>query len=316
MSDYRPAQGSYARGVNADLPVAITKAGSKQTYYTFRLLLGGQQMQDACRAYAYFRWVDDQLDGKVGTPQEKLAFYKRQSDLLEACYHHESTPAECPEEQMLVDLIANDHEASSGLQFYLRNMMAVMSFDVQRRDRMVTQAELNQYSRLLSAAVTELLFYFLAHDDPAPVNADRYQAVRGAHITHMLRDLMDDLEHGYINLPAELLENRRLSLDDLHSRAFRLWVLERVRLAQNCFYAGRRYFAGVKNFRCRFAAFAYLARFEWILKVIERDGYRLRRTYPERKSLRAALWMARAVIKSALNVSIYRDTDRPLVLPE
>lgn len=316
MNDPKPAHGSFTRRVNADLPATITKAGSKQTYYTFRLLLGGQQMQDACRAYAYFRWVDDQLDEEFGIRQEKLAFFNRQRDLMEACYRHESPPAKCPEEQMLVDLIANDHEVASGLQFYLRNMMAVMSFDVQRRGQMVTQAELNQYSRLLSSAVTELLFYFLAHNDPTPVNADRYQAVRGAHITHMLRDLLDDLEHGYINLPAELLENRRLSLDDLQSRASRLWVLERVRLAQNCFIAGRRYFTRVKNFRCRLAAFAYLARFEWILKVIERDGYRLRRTYPERKSLQAALWMAWTVIKSALNVSIYKDTDRPLVLPE
>jgi hypothetical protein len=61
----------------------------------------------------------------------------------------------CPEEQILVDLVGNDKEKHSGLQFYLRNMMAVMSFDLERRGRVISQSELSQYSLLLSRAVTE-----------------------------------------------------------------------------------------------------------------------------------------------------------------
>ncbi len=316
MKLLKPAKGLTNRGEKNALPAAITKRGSKQTYYTFRLLLGRQRALDACRSYAYFRWVDDWLDCKNGSMQEKLFFFNRQSQLLEACYRHASPLASCPEEQILIDLVDHDRQPSSGLQIYLRNMMAVMSFDVRRRGRMITQAELNQYSNLLSSAVTELLLYYLDPDDPLPVNGDRYLAVRGAHITHMLRDLLDDIEHGYINLPLETYQGWQLSLEDIHSPRFKMWVLERVRLAQNCFNAGRRYYNQVKSFRCRVAAYAYMARFEWMLQAIERDGYRLRRSYPERKSLRAALWMAWTVIKSALKVSIRYDTDRPLALPD
>ncbi len=40
----------------------ITKAASKQTYYTIRFLVDRERVADAYRAYAYFRWVDDTLD--------------------------------------------------------------------------------------------------------------------------------------------------------------------------------------------------------------------------------------------------------------
>lgn len=307
-----PATGLAYRAGRMDLATSITRAASKQTYYTFRFLAERSRVQDACRAYAYFRWVDDLLDSNSGTQQSKLAFIDRQSRLLEACYRKEPQPVACPEEQMLVDLIANDTEEFSGLQIYLRNMMAVMSFDVHRRGRVITRVELNQYSHLLSRAVTELLFYFLGRNDASPFNAERYQAVCGAHITHMLRDLLDDIDNGYINLPEEILDAQSISLDDLHSREFRMWVLERVRLAQHCFTVGRRYFSRVKDFRCRLAAYAYLARFEWVLKTIEHEGYNLRRSYPERKSWRAAVWMGWTVLRSALNLPVREDGDRPL----
>ena len=41
---------------------SITKAASKQTYYTIRFLVDRERVEDAYRAYAYFRWVDDVLD--------------------------------------------------------------------------------------------------------------------------------------------------------------------------------------------------------------------------------------------------------------
>jgi phytoene/squalene synthetase len=303
-------------GKDRNLPAEITRQASKQTYYTFRFLVERRHRQDAYRAYAYFRWVDDRLDCNTGTKLEKIAFLNRQRALLEACYRKESYPAVGPEEQMLVDMIVGDHEACSGLQYYLRNMMAVMEFDVERKGRVVSQAELNQYTRWLATAVSELLFCCIDHDELAPRNPGRYQAVRGAHIAHMLRDMLEDIDLGYINLPTEVLHAGQVSLDDLQSQAARQWVMERVRLAHQCFIAGRKYFEQVKSLRCRLAAYAYLARFEWMLHVIERDGYRLRRAYPERKGISATCWMARRVIKSLLNLPVHEDLDRLLALPD
>ena len=47
-------------------------------------------------------------------------------------------PTVTPEEKMLVELVRDDTEKNSGLQSYLRDMMAVMSFDADRRGRLIS----------------------------------------------------------------------------------------------------------------------------------------------------------------------------------
>jgi len=290
------------QGREADLPARITKAGSNQTYYTFRLLTDRGRVQDAFRSYAYFRWLDDLLDCNSSTKQEKLALLNRQQALLEICYQRRPPGEVSPEEQMLVDLVHNDREEQSGVQIYLRNMMAVMSFDVERCGRVISDAELSEYTRLLSTAVTELLFYFIGHEDSPSRVEIRYYAVNGAHVVHMLRDMVEDISAGYFNVPGEYINAQQISLEDLHSLSFRKWVFERVKLARKYCDVGRKYISQVKSFRCRLAGFAYLTRFEWMLRAIERDGYCLRADYPDRKSLRAGLWMGWRTLASVINL--------------
>ncbi len=305
------------RRLENSLPATITKAASKQTYYTIRFLMDRDRVQDAYRAYAYFRWVDDQLDTNASSLDEKRAFINHQQSLLEACYQGESLAVLNPKEQMLVDLVGNDKEKDSGLQFYLRNMMAVMSFDVERRGRVISHAELSRYSLLLSKAVTEYMFYFIGHQDAPPCCSTRYHAVCGAHVVHMLRDMVDDIALGYFNIPGEALEAEHISLDNLRSRSFQKWVFERTQLAHRYFNAGRMYMTQVKNRRCRLAGFAYLARFEWMLRAIERDQYILRPEYPDRKSTKAGLWMAWRVVTSLLNLSrVNEESRRQVVLSD
>ncbi|MEW5869545.1 MAG: squalene/phytoene synthase family protein [Chloroflexota bacterium] len=274
------------------LAAAITKASSKQTYYTFRWLVDRPLVADAYRAYAYFRWVDDALDGDVGTSVERRAFLERQEDLLEACYAGQAPGDACPEERMLVDLVAHDHAANSGLQVYLRNMMAVMRFDMKRRGRTISRLELAEYTRLLATAVTEVLHYFIGHNCELPCRERRYLAVQGAHVVHMLRDAVEDAQAGYFNVAGEYVEAHNLPLMNLDHPAYRKWVYNRVQLAHLYFDLGEQYLAQVKNLRCRLAGAAYVARFKYVLRLIEQDDYRLRAAYPERKSLRAGLWMA------------------------
>jgi phytoene/squalene synthetase len=303
------------QGGRSDLPARITKGGSRQTYYTIRFLMDRDRIQDAFRAYAYFRWVDDQLDTGACDPEEKRAILNRQRALLEACYTREFPNVIYPEEQMLVDLVGNDTEKDSGLQIYLHNMMNVMSFDAERRGRQITQAELSQYTLWLSKAVTEYMFFFIGQRNPPPQSAARYLAVCGAHVVHMLRDMVGDIRLGYYNIPSEVLASGPISLDHLDTQPFRKWVYERAQLAHHYFDSGKIYIARVKNFRCRLAGYAYLARFEWMLRAIEQDQYCLRLEYPERKRFRAAVWMAWSVITSFLNIPWKKYTPlEPVVL--
>ncbi len=285
---------------DATLAAAITRAASKQTYYTVRFLVDKDRVEDAYRAYAYFRWVDDHLDLKARSKAERLAFVKRQITLMEGAYGGQGWPAQTPEEQLLADLMRRDRgEEHSGLQAYIRNMMAVMDFDAQRRGRFIAQRELNAYVGWLATAVTEALHYFIGYATAAPHDARRYLAATGAHLTHMLRDAVEDADAGYYNIPYEVMAAQRLSPLDWERPAYRDWVKGQVQQARACFRAGRDYLAEVECGRCRVAGYAYIHRFEVVLDAIEREGYRLRADYPERKGygrqmemMGWALWMA------------------------
>jgi phytoene/squalene synthetase len=283
------------------LAATITKAASRQTYYTVRLLADRKLVEDAYRVYAYFRWVDDTLDADGSSQSENLAFIGRQKSLLDACYRQAFPLAVNVNEQMLVDLVRRDPEQDSGLKVYLCNMMAVMDFDARRRGRLVSQKELDAYTHHLASAVTEAMHYFIGHCCPSPHDETRYLAVTAAHITHMLRDTYDDVQHGYYNIPRELLAAKHIQPDDLHSSAYRMWARSRVQLARGYFAVGQRYLARVSNLRCRLAGYAYTARFEWLLDAIEREDYYLRPSYSERKSFRTGLTMSGQVLSSLFN---------------
>lgn len=285
-----------------DIAPTITKAASAQTYYTIRYLVDSERVADAYRAYAYFRWVDDSLDAGSASGPERSAFLERQKSLLETCYRGESPRDADIHENMLVELVQKDTEKNSGLQCYLRNMMAVMDFDVQRRGRSISQMELNEYTRLLASAVTEAMHYFIGHCCYSPHNESRYLAVTAAHITHMLRDTYDDIQAGYYNIPREVLDANQLNSADVRTDAYRAWVKSRVQLARKYFTAGRDYLDQVHNPRCRLAGYAYAARFEWLLDMFEQEGYLLRPQYAERKSFGAGLRMMTSAFSSMLGV--------------
>jgi phytoene/squalene synthetase len=277
---------------------SITKAASKQTYYTIRFLTDRDRVDDAYRAYGYFRWVDDALDADSGSALERMAFLERQKSLLEKCYQSQAPRDANIQEKMLVELVQHDQEKNSGLQLYLRNMMQVMDFDAGRRGRPISQVELSEYTCWLATAVMECIHFFIGHDDFSPRDETRYLAVSAAHITHMLRDMFDDAQIGYYNIPREVLEANHIGPQDVQSNAYRAWVKSRVLLARQYFKSGKDYFRRVQNRRCRLACFAYIARFEWLLDTIEREGYCLRPQYQERKSTGVGLWMSWLTLSS------------------
>lgn len=288
--------------MNTTPAAAITKAASKQSYYTIRFLVDPARVDDAYRAYGYFRWVDDVLDAGSISGLERSAFLERQESLLEKCYRGEAPHDANIQEKMLIELIQHDHEKNSRLQLYIRNMMQVMDFDVRRRGRLILQAELGEYTHWLATAVMEAIHYFIGHDDFAPQDETRYLAVSAAHITHMLRDTFDDAHLGYYNIPREALEGNHMGAQDVNSDAYREWVRSRVQLAREYFKAGKDYFARVQNPRCRLACFAYVARFEWLLDTIEQEGYLLRPQYDERHSGKIGLHMSWLTLFSFLSV--------------
>jgi hypothetical protein len=295
------------------LAATITRSASKHTYYTIRFLVDTCLVEDAYRAYAYFRWVDDWLDQEPRPRMERLAFVQRQQDLIDSCARCDLLADLTPEEYLLAELIQGDTEKNSGLQAYIRNMIAVMAFDADRRGQLITQRELADYTHWLAVAVTEALHYFIGHHCAAPHGAIRYMAVTGAHITHMLRDALEDAQVGYYNIPSEVIVTNGIAPWDVESDAYRDWVKQRVRQARACFRDGKDYLAQVENLRCRIAGYAYMHRFEAVLDSIERADYVLQARYPQRTGgqsgvgmLGWALWMALTYRRPAHDAGIHK----------
>jgi phytoene/squalene synthetase len=295
------------------LAASITRAASKQTYYIVRFLVDRDRVPDAYRAYAYFRWVDDCLDQEGTERSEAIAFVNRQQKLLDCGYRDEWPDGLSVEEQMLMHLVKGDRQMNGGLQAYLRNMMAVMAFDASRRGRLISQYELDEYAHLLARAVTEALHYFIGYDCPPPQNEARYLAATAAHITHMLRDTIEDAAVGYYNIPREYLHAHQIGPQDVDSKPYRAWVQSRVQLARRYLKMGQGYLAQVQNLRCRMAGYLYIARFETVLDAIERDGYRLRAAYPECKTIRAGIRIGWSTFSKALTRSRQEPLSRPLL---
>ncbi len=295
--------------MNPSLASTITQAASKQTYYTIRFLVDSNRVEDAYRAYAYFRWVDDILDS-TPSPGRKLSqaetfgrrdFLLRQKALLENCLRGKAPEDPTSQENLLVELLQNDPHKTSGLRSYLHHMMLVMEFDEKRRGKIISQAELDQYTGWLAVAVSECMHYFLGSGSYAPQTGARYLAVSAAHITHMLRDTFIDAQAGYFNIPREVLESGGIGPLDVHSQAYQAWVKSRVQLARKYFEAGRRYYQSVQCWRHRLAACAYMARFEWLLAILEREDFQIRREYCERKNLRTGIKMSWSTLSNVFS---------------
>ena len=277
----------------AALAAMITREASKQTYTTIRTLVPEDHRGDAFRAYAYFRWLDDLLDGDTLSPEERPLFLSSQKQLLSTCLEGQPPCDLSAEEWLLVDLTQGPLAKDPGLRTYLQDMMAVMQFDVDRRGRRINRQELGWYSRRLATAVTEAVYTFIGDECSAPRTTQRYLAADGAHIVHMLRDLLDDLDAGYINVPSEVLDGEQVDPPALQRSSARAWVRERVETARSYFAMGEAYLASIENPRCRIAGALYAARFEGVLDAIEREGYCLRRDYSDCKGGRMMLRMAR-----------------------
>jgi phytoene/squalene synthetase len=281
----------------------VTRRASMQSYLTIRALADRAYRRDAFALYAYFRWLDDEIDEHLGTAAGRVALVARERLLLEAAADGPK-PGEtvAPPERLLVGLLrgpdGTPRADAAGARLSVASMLDVMAFDAARRGRPVTGTELDGYTHTLAVAVTEALHHCIGHGAGSPHDASRYVAVTGAHVAHMLRDLRADAVAGYLNVPAEVLV-AGASPDHPDSAALRAWVRDRVELARACFASGRASLTRLDSGRCRLAGHAYIARFEWVLDAIERDGYRLRECYSERSSLRGGLAIGSAAVRSA-----------------
>jgi phytoene/squalene synthetase len=287
---------------SATLAEMITRSASKQSYLTIKALVPQERRIAAFRAYAYYRWVDDLLDGEDLNHAQRSEFLASQGRLLSDCLSNHPPRDLCAEEFLLVELTQGNLKGDPGLEMYLRDMMDVMAFDVTRRGRRIDSSQLSWYSRRLATAVTEAVYTFMGDWCGAPRIVERYLAADAAHIVHMLRDMHEDLDTGYINIPIEVIPGERVDAKMLKQESVKRWVQDRVELARQYFKRGDEYLRTIKNPRCRMAGAWYATRFTGVLDAIEREDYLLRRDYSDCKNNGLMLRMLWGGMKAALPI--------------
>ncbi len=261
----------------------ITLRGSLQTFITAFLLVDHYRINDFFLSYAYFRWIDDQIDIHLPSQDQRLLFIQRQADIIERAHLKVQFKDLTLEEGMIVRIINNDGFSESGLKSFVDNMFAIIKFDAYRKGKKISEAELNWYTNTLSKSVTDGIFYFIDNENIAPRNRTNYLLVRGAHIAHLLRDMVDDIREGFINIPTEYLEQNNVDEIDLLSIPIRKWVEKQAILAQNLLVKGKEQIFRQKSLRRKIAGSWYSARFEVVLDAIIRDDFLLRENYPEHR---------------------------------
>jgi len=274
---------------SAKLARAICRTSSLQSYVTARVMVDPVLEEDCYRAYSYFRWVDDVVDDACRGEPERVRFMRRQSSLVGRLLRGEHPGDLAPEEALLADLVRNQRGSPELLRSYVENFLAIIAFDTVRKGRPVSRRELDWYAATLGRAVTDGIQYFVGNGHAYPDSPVRYRAATAAHITHMLRDLREDLRAGYINVPGEVLQQGQVDLADWSASGSQDWVRDRVRLARQYFQEGKAYLDGLEVLRCKIVGYWYCARFEALLTRIEQDGYVLREVYP--KAPKVLTWL-------------------------
>ena len=297
----------------AVLAQSITHHGSKQTYFTARLMVDKDLKSDFFRSYAYFRWIDDMIDIHSQTDEERTNFIERQKNIIEGLYRNEHFENLTIEEQIIAELIQNDRSDGGGLESFIRNMFAIIEFDAHRIGRLISRDELIWYTSKLGKSVTDGILYFVGNGHPYPKTEYKYLAATAAHITHLLRDMLRDMADGFINIPREYLDEYGISHENIDSYPFKSWVQKRVGQARDYFRDGKIYLDDLEVLRSKIVGHWYCARFEGILDVIERDGYVLRDAYSENRNTLAWFnfaWIALSVTFRHLTRGMMRSLKR------
>lgn len=260
----------------------ITYKSSLRTYLIIRLLADKCLVKDAFKAYGYFRWLDDQVDMYQKTKRNRVSFIDRQKQLIDACYAKKPVKPVCPEEKMIVELIASDpaqRGKDSKLRSFILNFFAIIEFDAYRKNTFISQKELTWYSKTLAKAVTDGIEHFINHTYQYPDSPNHYKAAFGAHITHMIRDSLEDIPAGYINIPKEYLREYSLKPADSNAPALQNWVKQQADKARKELHLGKQYITKLRVLRGKLAASWYCCRFESVLNSVEKDKYKLRLRY-------------------------------------
>jgi phytoene/squalene synthetase len=167
--------------------------------------------------HSYLRWVDDFVDNKNNTVDEKRKFINNQKKLLVSILSGAIADIHCIEDYYLYYIIQYALSVdNTTLANEILNMIKTFEMDIQRIENngIFTQQELDRYAKGQANALFRILYSFFP-TKKEPKNNIKAVALASLHHFYLLRDFTEDLKLGYINISKEEIEKYKLNETDL-----------------------------------------------------------------------------------------------------
>jgi len=278
-----------------------TKASNPTAYFLVRLFGEKDRRDHSFLIYAYFRWVDDIIDCPRTSYEEKKRFMERQGKLLRNLYDGLAYQGDyILEEQFAHYFVAFDREMGFALKDDILGMFSVSMHDLERNGAPTPAKEMDEFIYVESKSFINMIRFFCGETGGYD-GADEYDEGIGCKLVHLLRDFIEDLDQGCVNISRDDMEKYRINLDNVNNDNFRAWVRDRVELVRERFRRGKRNLSNSRRLRYKIASYLYCAKYEDILTIIEKDNYYLRSEH-KRTILEKAQFLYRliAVLPSVL----------------
>jgi len=204
---------------------------------------------------------------------------ERQGKLLRNLYDGLSYQGDCILEEQFAHLfVAFDREMGFALKDAVLGMFSVLMRDLEWNGATTPSKEMDELIYIESKSFINMIRFFFGETGDYD-GADKYNEGIGCKLVHLLRDFIEDLDLGYVNISQDDIERYRINLDNVNDDNFRTWIRARVELAREHFRKGKRNLSKSRRLRYKIASYLYCAKYEDILKIIEKDNYCLRLEY-------------------------------------
>lgn len=180
----------------------------------FYVLFFGADWRYALLSYAYLRCVDDVVDNEAEVTAS-LELLASQKELIGAVYAGQVSAEELSGPECYgFPFFAWDRDNGAPLRDHVVAVLDTIDFDIRRRDRVLTSAELDDYMLKIGRPFFRYVAYF-ASGAKAEVPLNCLDLGSRAYLyADALMDLEEDLAVGLINIPAEVIEEYEVDLKE------------------------------------------------------------------------------------------------------
>lgn len=216
--------------------------------------------------FSYLRWADDIVDNPQITVLDKRIFINRQLKLISDYANNIFIPIEKTEETFLYYFIQYALSIENTIIINSVGLMVeALEMDVRRTEGegIFSESEMRTYIYKMSKAFFDVTSSFILPEGDYPYH--NIVLTRASTKILMIRDLVEDIEHGYINITREQLDFYKLSISNLqHNNNLKLYFADEINTMFNILFDEAKI---IKRFPMRVKLFNYYNQIYYLPKI-------------------------------------------------